>query len=177
MTVYKGRWEAIRGPLAVLGILIALALIIYLFLPHGFFSYFFIALLLLFVPLAYSGLILKITIDDKKLVVVRPLTRVTVRFEDVALCAVHAIEEGKHLIYAFVKQKHRGIYTVKGVRPKLPFEEIVRMATREEDYVDLDVNFSRAKKLPVSFVENGEELKDRFLMEVGKHHVKIMEEK
>lgn len=177
MTEYKGRWDAIKGPLVVLGILISLALIIYLFFPLGFFSYFFIALLLVFVPLAYSGIILKITIDDKRLVVVRPLTRVTVRFEDVALCAVHTIEEGKYLIYAFVKEKHRGIYTVRGVRPKLPFEEVVKMATKEEGYVDLDMNFSRSKKLPVSFVENNEELKDRFLMEVGKHHVKIIDEK
>jgi len=38
------------------------------------------------------------------------------------------------------------------------------------------VNFNRAKKIPVSFVENGEELKDRFLLEVGKHQVKIMKE-
>jgi hypothetical protein len=41
----------------------------------------------------------------------------------------------------------------------------------------LDINFNRAKKLPVSFVENGEELKDKFIMEVGKYHVKIIEEK
>jgi hypothetical protein len=177
MTVYKGRWEAIRGPLVVLAILAALVLTIYLFVAPGFFKYFFMVLLLVFVPLLYSGLVLKITIDDKKMVVVRPLTRVSVRFEDVALCAVHAIEDEKHLIYAFVKEKRRGVYTVKGVRPKLPFEEVVKMAEKEEDYVDLDVNFSRAKKLPVSFVENGEELKDRFLKEVGKYHIKVMEEK
>jgi len=177
MTVYKGRTEAIRGPLIVLAIMISLMLLIYFAFPKGFFTYFFIVLLALFVPLVYSGLILRITIDDKKLVIVRPLTRVVVRFEDVALCAVHTIEEGKHIIYAFVKQRYRGIYSVKGVKPKLPFEEIVKMSEREEDYVDLDVNFNRAKKIPVSFVENGEELKDRFLREVGKHHVKILEER
>lgn len=177
MTEYKGRWDAIKGPLIVLLILISLALIIYLAFQPSFLKYFFIVLLLLFVPITYSGIVMKITIDDKKLVVVRPLTRVTVRFEDVALCAVHGIEEGKHIIYAFVKEKRRGKDTVRGIKPKLPFAEVVKMAESDDDNISLDVNFSRAKKLPVSFVEKGEELKDRFLMEVGKHHIKIIEEK
>lgn len=175
MTNYKGRWDAIKGPLVVLSGIIAIALIIYLFMPHGFWAYFFIALLLLFVPLAYTGLVRKITIDEKKLVVVRPITRVTVRFEDVALCAVHCVEEGKYLIYAFVKQRYRGGYTVRGIKPRLTFDEVVKMSSKN-DNIDLDINFSRAKKIPVSFVENCEELKDRFLMEVGKYHVKIMDD-
>jgi hypothetical protein len=176
VTVYKGRWEAIRGPLVVLSIMIALILAIYFLIPHSFWTYFFIVLLLLFVPLAYSGLVLKITIDEKKLVVVRPFTRVTVKFPNVALCAVHTVEEGKSLIYAFVKARYRRGYTVKGVRPKLPFDEIVKMAAKDEE-LDLDINFNSAKKLPVSFVENGEELKERFLKEVGKYHVRIMDDK
>jgi hypothetical protein len=177
MTVYKGRWDAIKGPLVVLGILMFLVLIIYLAFQPSFLKYFFIVLLLLFVPITYSGIVMKITIDDKKLVVVRPLTRVTVRFEDVALCAVHGIEEGKYLIYAFVKEKRRGTDTVRGIKPKLPFTEVVKMAEGKDDNISLDINFNRAKKLPVSFVENGEELKDKFIMEVGKYHVKIIEEK
>ena len=173
MTEYKGRWDAIRGPLVVLSILIALIIIIYLVVPHGFWAYFFIVLLLLFVPLAYSGLILKITINEKKIVVVRPFTRVTIKFEDVALCAVHNIEEGRNLIYAFVKARYRRGYIVKGIRPKLPFDEVVRIASKDED-INLDINFNRAKRIPVSFVECVEELKDRFMMEVGKYHVRIM---
>lgn len=175
MTKYKGRWDAIKGPLLVFSIMIVMILIIYFFIPKGFFTYFFIVLLLLFIPLTYSGLILNIIVDDKKLVVVRPLTRTTVKYEDVALCAVHCIEEGKYLIYAFVKQRYRKGYTVKGVKPRLPFEEVVKMASKNEN-INLDINFSRAKKIPVSFVENCEELKDRFLMEVGKYHVKIMDD-
>lgn len=176
MTEYKGRWEAIRGPLVVLVIMLVLIGIIYFFMPHSFWTYFFIVLFLIFIPLPYSGLILKIRINDRKLVVVRPFTRVSVKFEDVALCAVHNIEEGSSLVYAFVKRRCRGGYTVKGIRPKLPFDEIVKMAMAN-DNVDLDMNFTRAKKIPVSFVEDGEALKDRFLMEVGKHHVRIVEEK
>lgn len=176
MTEYKGRWEAIRGPLIVLSILIAIVTIIYFLIPHGFWAYFFIVLLLLFVPLAYSGLVLKITINEKKLVVVRPFTRLSVKFEDVALCAVHCVEEEKYLIYAFVKQRYRKGYTVRGVRPKLPFDEIVKIANKNEN-IDLDINFNRAKKIPVSFVEGGNELKDRFMLEVGKYHVKIMDDK
>jgi hypothetical protein len=99
---------------------------------------------------------------------------VKVRFEDVALCAVHQVEEGSSLIYAFVKKRCRGGYTVKGIKPQLPFEEVVRITSRDEN-VDLDMNFTRALKIPVSFVEKGEELKDLFLLEVGKHHVKITE--
>jgi hypothetical protein len=49
------------------------------------------------------------------------------------------------------------------------------MAERDEN-IDLDINFTRAKRLPVSFVEGGEELKDRFMAEVGKYHIKIMYE-
>ena len=176
MTEYKGRWDAMRGPLVMLSILIALVLIIYAFMPKGFFAYFFIALLLIFVPLSYSGLVLKIIVDEKKLVVVRPFTRVSVKFEDVGLCAVHCVEDGRYLIYAFVKQRYRGGYTVKGIRPKLPFDEIVKMASKDEN-INLDINFNRAKKIPVSFVENCEGLKDRFLMEVGKYHVRIMDDK
>jgi hypothetical protein len=172
VTEYRGRWEAIRGPLIVTAALIVLITFIYVFVPHGFWAYFFIGLLLLFIPLAYSGLILKIRINDKKIVIIRPFTRVTIKFEDVALCAVHCVEEGKYLLYAFVKQRCRGGYTVKGIKPKLPFDEVVKMSLREED-LNLDMNFSRAKKIPVSFVENCEELKDRFLMEVGRYHVKI----
>jgi len=176
VTEYKGRWDTIKGPLLVLTIIIAIVFLIYIFMPKGFLAYFFIGLLLLFVPLTYSGLVLKIMADEKKLVVVRPFTRVAVRYEDVALCAVHGIDEGKYLIYAFVKQRYRRGYAVKGIRPKLPFEEVVRIANKDEN-VDLDINFNRAKKIPVSFVEDGEELKDRFLMEVGKHHVRIMDDK
>ncbi|HOR85077.1 MAG TPA: hypothetical protein PLL98_01200 [Bacillota bacterium] len=176
MTEYRGRWSAIKGPLIVLSVIIALVLTIYLFIPKGFFTYFFIALLLAFTPLAYSGLVLKIKIDENKLVVVRPFTRTTVRFEDVALCAMHCVEEGSYLIYAFVKQRYSKGYTVKGVKPKLPFDEVIKMSLDKED-INLDINFSRAKKVPLSFVENSEELKDRFMMEVGKYHVKIMENK
>ncbi|KUO73506.1 MAG: hypothetical protein APF77_12175 [Clostridia bacterium BRH_c25] len=176
MIEYKGRWDAIKGPLVVLSIIIAIVLIIYLFIPKGFFAYFFMVLLLVFIPLTYSGLVLKITADEKKIVVVRPFTRMSVKYEDVALCAVHCIDEGKYLIYAFVKQRYRRGYTVKGVRPRLSFDEVVKMASKDED-INLDINFNRAKKIPVSFVENSEELKDRFMMEVGKYHVRIMEDK
>ncbi|MGE5632735.1 MAG: hypothetical protein ACM3TR_16835 [Caulobacteraceae bacterium] len=177
MTEYKGRKDAVRGPSIVLGIIILMVLVIYFLIPKGFFTYFFIVLLLAFVPLTYSGIILKITIDDKKLVVVRPLSRLTVKFEDVALCAVHCLEEGSYLIYAFVKERYKGGYTVKGIRPRLPFDEVVRLASKENENIDFDVNFNRAKKIPVSFVEDGDALKDRFLMEVGKYHVRIMDDK
>jgi len=175
VTEYKGRWEAIKGPLIMLSILIALVIIIYFFVPHGFWSYFFIVILLFFIPLPYSGLILKIIVDEKKLVVIRPFTRMTIKFEDVALCAVHCVEEGKYLIYAFVKQRYRKGYSVKGIRPKLPFDEVIKMSSKDED-INLDINFNRAKKIPVSFVESCEELKDKFMMEVGKHHVRIMDD-
>ncbi len=176
VTEYKGRWDAIKGPLVVLSVIIAIVLVIWFFIQKGFLAYFFIALLLLFVPLTYSGLVLKIKINEERLIIIRPFTRVTVKFEDVALCAVHCIDEGKYLIYAFVKQRYRRGYTVKGIKPRLPFDEVVKMASREDD-INLDINFNRAKKIPVSFVENGEELKDRFMMEVGKYHVKIMDDK
>ncbi len=175
MIKYKGRWDSIRGPLVVFSVMIAMILLIYFFIPKGFFTYFFIVLLLFFTPLAYSGLVLSINMDAKKLVIVRPFTRTVVRYENVALCAVHCIEEDKYLIYAFVKARDFKGYTVRGIKPRLPFEEVVRMSAKD-DYVDLDVNFNRAKKIPVSFVNNSEELKDRFLMEVGKHHVGIMDD-
>lgn len=175
MTEYKGRWEAIKGPSIVITVLIALIAIIYFFVPRSFWTYFFIILLVVFIPAAYSGLILKIKINEKKIIIVRPLTRMTIKFEDVALCAVHCVDDGKYLLYAFVKQRYRRGYSVKGIKPKLPFDEVVKMSLKEED-LTLDINFNRAKKIPLSFVENCEELKDRFLMEVGKYHVKITEE-
>lgn len=176
MTEYKGNWKAVKGPSIVMVIIISMVLIIYLFIPHGFLPYFFIILLLSFVPITYTGLVLKIKIDDKKLIIVRPFTRTTVKFENVALCAVHCVEEGRYLIYAFVKQRYRGGYTAKGIKPKLPFDEVIKLSSKNED-IDLDINFNKAKKIPVSFVENSEELRDRFMTEVGKHHVRIMDDK
>ncbi|MDD3705320.1 MAG: hypothetical protein PHC45_04565 [Clostridiaceae bacterium] len=175
MTEYKGRWEAIKGPSIVITVLIALIAIIYFFVPRSFWTYFFIILLAVFIPPAYSGLILKIKINEKKIIIVRPLTRMTIKFEDVALCAVHCVDDGKYLLYAFVKQRYRRGYTVKGIKPKLPFDEVIKMSLKEED-LTLDMNFNRAKKIPLSFVESCEELKDRFLKEVGKYHVKVTEE-
>jgi len=175
VTKYKGRWDAIKGPLLVFILMIAIILTIYFFIPKGFFNYFFIVLLLFFMPLVYSGLVLSINIDDKKLIIVRPFTRTAVKFADVAVCAVHCIEDDKYLLYAFVRKRDFKGYTVRGIKPRLPFEEVVRISTQEGN-IDLDVNFNRAKKIPVSFVENSEELKERFLREVGRHHVKIMDD-
>ncbi|MPN49334.1 hypothetical protein SDC9_196952 [bioreactor metagenome] len=39
---------------------------------------------------------------------------------------------------------------------------------------DLKVNFNKAVKVPVSMVENGEELKERILNSVDAHHCKAV---
>ncbi len=172
VTEYRGRWSSIKGPLIGLSAIIILVSALYLFTQRNFIIYFLIALFLAFVPLAYSGLILKIRIDEKGLVVIRPLTRTAVRFEDVALCVMHCVEEDSYLIYAFVRQRGSKGYTVKGIKPKLPFDEVIKRSLNDES-MEMDLNFSKAKKIPVSFVENGGELKDRFMEEVGRYHARI----
>ncbi len=174
MTEYKARPEAIKGPAVMLAIMVALLLTIFFFFPKGFLTYFLMGLILIFVPLAYSGVILKITMDDKKIVVVRPFSRLTVRIEDIAFCAVHGLDDGRHLVYAFVKRRHKGMDCVRGVKQKKPFGEIIREASKDDGCVDLDINFNMAKKLPVSFVEDAEALKDRILEAVNRKNEKYL---
>lgn len=174
MTEYKARPEAIKGPAITLAIMIAFELLIYFFFPKGFLTYFFMGLILVFIPLVYSGVILKIIMDDKKVVVVRPFTRLMIKIEDIAFCAVHGLDDGRHLIYAFVKKRYKGMDCVKGIKQKKPFEEIIREAMKDEECVDLDINFNMAKKIPVSFVEDAEALKDRIIGAVNRKNEKYL---
>ncbi len=177
MEIYKGAKNSIKGP--IIAVIIITALIVgTLYLLQLTFAGILVSLLLFMLWMfAYKGIILKITIDENRIVVVRPLTRTSLRLDDIVFCAVHGIDENSSLVYAFIKKKAQGITTVRGIKPVKPFEEIIRIISDEEAKAELDVNFNMAAKIPVAFVEKGEELKDIILAKVSENQNKILYKK
>ncbi|MPN48440.1 hypothetical protein SDC9_196047 [bioreactor metagenome] len=47
------------------------------------------------------------------------------------------------------------------------------MSDTSKDF-SFDINFNKAAKIPVSFVENGEELKDEILKRINAEHVRVL---
>lgn len=137
-----------------------------------FLKVFLLAITLPFAHLAYMGMIQKITLDDATLAVHRPLWVSKIKIEDIAFCAVHGLEEGKSLVYCFVRRRFRP--GVVGIKSKESFDTLVEMLMKDQGnfQTDLDINFHRAKKIPVSFVASGEQLKDALLLAVDKAHLK-----
>lgn len=174
LKIYKGMKNSIKGPIIAVIIISALIFGNFYLLKISFASVLIGLLLLLLWTFAYSGIVLRITIDEGRIVVVRPITRIKVNIDDIVFCAVHGIDDNSSLIYTFMKRKIKGIISVKGIKPIKPYEEIVKIISDEQAKTELDVNFNMAAKIPVSFVEDGEELKATILAEVNKNQNKIL---
>jgi hypothetical protein len=176
LEIYKGIKNSIKGPIIAVIIISALILGNFYLLKISFASIIISIILLLLWVFAYNGIVLRISIDETRIVVVRPITRTNLNINDIVFCAVHGIDEDKSLIYAFMKKRKKGIMSVKGIKPIKPFEEIVKIISDENTKAELDVNFNMASKIPVSFVEAGEKLKYIILARVNENQNKILKE-
>jgi hypothetical protein len=132
-------------------------------------------LLVIFVLAAwetYKGLILAITVDDQKIRIYKPFNIRTIKFDNIAFCAVHGIDEGTTLLYAFTRRKHFKGDRVRGLKSKKSFQEIVKIISEDEGNTDLNINFNMASKVLISFVQNGDILTDKILANVNERHKK-----
>lgn len=174
MTVYKGKKSTLKWTGITILSFIGLIFIIYFFTKRGFLPWFFmISLFLMCIP-AYNGMIVNISIDESKVVIRRPLSWKTLKISRIAFCAVHDIGEGKSLLFVFTIQGSGHSKSIKGIKSKMPYEETMKALEKGGRIQDVKVNFNKAVKVPVSMVENGEELKKRILDSVDAHHYKAV---
>lgn len=171
MTTYHGFTDNLKKLAMFAGIGIAITALIALLVPNPILKIFFIALTLPFVHLAYQGMIQRIVMNESQVVIYRPLSVQRIKLSDVAFCAVHSLENGRSLVYCFTRKRFRD--GVNGIKSKEGFDAIVRklMADQGDLQTNLDINFHRAKKIPLAFVENGDQLKENILLAVDKIHV------
>ena len=174
MTVYKGYKSTLKWTGITLLSFIGLILLIYFFTSRGFLPWFFMVSLLLMCIPTYQGMIMSISIDDEKVVVRRLLNQQTIKLAQAAFCAVHDIGEGKTLLFIFTRQKWGGGHRIRGIKAKMSYEEVMDALSKGGRVQDLKVNFNKAVKVPVSMVENGEELKERILDSIDAHHCKAV---
>lgn len=171
MTTYNGFPANLKKLALFAGIGAAIAALIALLVPNLVLKLFLLALTLPFVHLAYQGMITRIVLENAQVVIYRPLSVQRIAIVDIAFCAVHGLDDGKSLVYCFTRKRFSD--GVVGIKSKEGFDAIVKklMADQGDLQTDLDINFHRAKKIPVSFVENGEQLKDAILLAVDMTHV------
>lgn len=122
----------------------------------------------------YKGLILAITVDDQKIRIYKPFNIRTIKFDNIAFCAVHGIDADTTLLYAFTRRKHIKGDRVRGIKSKKSFDEIVKIISADEGNTDLNINFNMASKVLISFVQDGDRLRDKILANVNERHSKII---
>lgn len=174
MTLYKGNRKTMMLAGISLLCFIALILIIYFFTERGFLPWFFMIILFFMCIPAYNGMIVSISMDDKKVVIRRPLSFQTINLSQAAFCAVHDVGEGKSLLFVFIRQRWGKGHRIKGIKSRLSYEEVIDALSKGGRVQDLKVNFNRAVKVPVSMVENGDELKERILDSIDRRHCKAV---
>ena len=122
----------------------------------------------------YKGLIIAITVDDQKIRIYKPFNIRTIKFDNIAFCAVHGIDDDTTLLYAFRRKKRRKRDGVYGIKSDKSFDEIVKIISEDEGNTDLNINFNMAFKVLISFVDNGDVLRDKILTIVNERHKKIL---
>ncbi len=122
----------------------------------------------------YKGLILSIIVDDQKIRIHKPFNIRTIKFDDIAFCAEHGIDDDTTLLYVFIRKKHRKGDKVRGIRSNKSFDQIVKIISADEGNTDLNINFNMASKVLISFVLSGDVLKDKILATVNERHKKIL---
>lgn len=122
----------------------------------------------------YKGLILSITVDDQRIRVYKPFNISTIKFDNIAFCAVHGIDEDTSLLYAFTRKKNSKGDRVKGIKSNKSFDEIVRIISKDQGDTELNINFNMSSKVCISFVKDGDILRDKILATVNERHKKIL---
>lgn len=171
MKEYHGKSKALRGLGTAIIILLAGVLALFLISGVNGTNIIVAALLFLIMNFLYKGMVLKITVDKDQIIIQKPLTQKVIRFSNIAFCIVHGIDETDSIIYAFIKKRDG---TVKGIKQRISFEEVVKIINRSENNIDLDINFNMADRIPVSLVSEADELKDRILTTLGGHQKRML---
>jgi hypothetical protein len=174
MEKFAGKRNSIIKLGSIFAISSLLAIVSYLYISNVALK---IILLIIFIISAYNvykGLILFITVDDQKIKIYKPFGIQTIKFDNIAFCAVHGIDDDTTLLYAFTRKKGLKGDRVSGIKSRKSFNEIVKIISDDEGNTDLNINFNMASKVLISFVENGDELRDKILATVNERHKKII---
>ena len=172
MEKFYGRPDSIKKLGISFTISVLLALVSYIFITNGILK---IVLLLIFISFAwqfYKGLILFITVDEQKIRIYKPFNIRTIKFDDIAFCAVHGIDEDTTLLYAFTRKRRFKGDKVSGIKSKKSFDEVVKLISEDEGNTDLNINFNMASKILISFVQQSDILRDKILATVDETHRK-----
>ncbi len=170
MTSYKGKAGNLRGTLLVTLTIIAIIGSIFYFTKRGVFAWFLMICLALLISLVYKGMVLKISVDDNRIIISRPLSRQVIKLKDVAFCAVHDIGEGECTLYTFIRRNQGKNIGITGVKSEKPYEEIMETLRKGGKLEGVQINFNKASKIPIALVENNNELKEKILDHVDIHH-------
>ena len=174
MKEYQGKPKALMGLGIAIGVLGAIILGTFIIVGVNGITVIMAAFFALIISFLYKGMVLKITVDNEKIQILKPLGKKTIKFANIAFCMVHGIDKNDSIIYAFVKKKVGNKTGVKGIKQKISFEEAVKIINKSEDNIDFDINFSMAEKITVSFVQNSDELKNEILTTLGGHQKRIL---
>jgi hypothetical protein len=174
MKEYQGKPKALMGLGIAIGVLGAIILGTLIIVGVNGITIITAALLALIISFLYKGMVLKITIDNERIRIFKPLGIKTIKFSNIAFCMVHGIDETNSIIYAFVKKRVGNRTGVKGIKQQISFEDAVKIINKSEDSLDFDINFSMAEKITVSFVQNSDELKNEILVILGGHQKRII---
>lgn len=163
MTVYRGKKGNLKGTSLVALTIIAIILLIFFLTKRGVFAWFMMVCLALLIPSIYKGMILKITLDDNRIIIRRPLSWHTIKISDIAFCAVHDIGEGNYTLYTFIKKKQGQTMKIEGVKSEKPYEEVMEALRKGGRPEGVQISFNKATKIPIALVENSNELKEKIL--------------
>ncbi len=174
MEKFSGKPDSLKK-LGISFIISVILIFVSLFFITSFMLKLFLLVIFIFAAFQfYKGLILSITVDDQKIIIYKPLNRSTIKFDDIAFCAVHGIDDDTTLLYAFRRKKRRKRDGVYGIKSNKSFDEIVKIVSEDEGNTDLNINFNMAFKVLISFVDKGDILRDKILTLVNERHKKII---
>ncbi|MCB2289278.1 hypothetical protein LGK97_05810 [Clostridium sp. CS001] len=172
MEKFNGKPDSLKKLGVSFTVSFLLAIVSYMFIPNVVLK---TVLLVFFITCAwqfYKGLILSITVDDQKIKICKPFNIRTIKFDDIAFCAVHGIDDDTTLLYAFTRQRRFKGDKISGIKSKKSFDEIVKIISEDDGNTDLNINFNMASKILISFVQQGDLLKDKILANVNERHKK-----
>lgn len=173
MEKFSGKPDSLKKLGIIFIISVLLAFVSFIFVPNFILK---TVLLIIFITVAwqaYKGLIIAITVDEQKIKIYKPFNIKTIKFEDIAFCAVHGIDDDTTLLYAFTRKRYGKGDRVRGIKSNKSFDEIIKLISEDEGNTDLNINFNMASKVLISFVQNGDTLKDKILATVNERHKKI----
>ena len=172
MERFKGKPDSLKKLGVFFTISVLIALLSYISISNAILKAVLLVFFITFAWQFYKGLILSITLDKQKIRIYKPFNVRTIKFDDIAFCAVHGIDEDTMLMYAFTRKRGLKGDRVRGIKSKKSFDEIVKLIAEDEGNTDLDINFNMASKIQVSFVEHSDILKCKILDTVHERHIK-----